>query len=1146
MADNSEPTRRTPASAAIWPGVFAVMAAVFACLAYKPPLETARPEVLSPSGLGPRTVSDVGAVHARLWQDPLEAAYQDFGRRAEAVAKGYVPPPPLGEIQPGRFRKIVQDSLDFRGGNGKLLFVPVLLPGGPYAEDKETRMRIRYAVLAALGTCHYRLSLGTRMSYMNVPVKTYYGVLGDKKLRYLGDQIDEPLTIPVKIYRPDLVRRRGHDKQKPFGGVLICWLDQGQLGDRPLSVILQLYQRLFPESDRDRKDERDENVIGVAVLGPTGSDALNGMLLEDRNWAEAGFNFGLFPEGTKVFSPRATVWPDVVDVPKESLGPEGAFALRRCNAQLVRTIGTDYDLFAALRQELALRGAWPKREKSSNHIVVITERDTLYGRAIPAIFRREGVPAANLHVFEYLRGLDGAIPAEKTQKDRANGNRTAAARGRSEPAEEEATEGRAQLDYLRRLERQLVRLDEDLRRLDGGRIKAIGVLGTDFYDKLLVLRALRKRFSRVRFFTTDLDAGFNHQEEIDYTRNLLVASHFGLGLHRDLQRDVPPFRDSYQTSVFFATLLALEDPEAGEALSGVKRSDPWDLEKTHPRNSDPKMYLEPLVFEIGRRSAYQLTKTGGDSESEPTSEESDDGSETSVSVSAKVHPASPREHPWLSSGWRPFYLLGALAGIMICLALLNASAQKVVSALWAAIRGSLVEVLWLAQLHRSAWLEDVARRGLETGGSPWLWKSLDFVAAKWNALACRIERERKARERFAVGLFFAAAALVALIVFDHFRVKGEPFSVLEGISIWPSTLLRLLAVVLAIFYFYKGWRDLERNHTDICRELFGFPKEDESAGPSEPAKSEYRQFWTKLSDLELISPYLRGGLAPWSRTLIGRSHLLKWPADAERMSIKTLYRQYFRRGRLSQRRLRVGALTAFYLAFGLSLFRMTNLPNMPSRGDLSAMVGWGVLFAAVVLMITLVFFVLDATELCRRFVRKLAKETYGWPSRGMAQISGARGSVDRESLRELLAIRLIAHRTNVVEKLMYGPCMVILFVVLSRHRVFDYWDWPWPLILLIALNLSAAVYCAFSLRNRAQKARRDVLERLDGQLAHAVGTGEARRAEQIRQIIREVTEENRGAFSPWAKNPILGALALPAIGGVGGLLFIERFLSLLP
>ena len=63
-------------------------------------------------------------------------------------------------------------------------------------------------------------------------------------------------------------------------------------------------------------------------------------------------------------------------------------------------------------------------------------------------------------------------------------------------AVERVPEGRAQYDYLRRLRRPIEEL---------GNVSAIGVVGSDVYDKLLVLRALKPYFPDCVFFTTDLD-----------------------------------------------------------------------------------------------------------------------------------------------------------------------------------------------------------------------------------------------------------------------------------------------------------------------------------------------------------------------------------------------------------------------------------------------------------------------------------------------------------------------------------------------------------------------------------------------------------------------------------------------------------------
>ena len=60
--------------------------------------------------------------------------------------------------------------------------------------------------------------------------------------------------------------------------------------------------------------------------------------------------------------------------------------------------------------------------------------------------------------------------------------------------------GRSQFDYLRRLADSIYQLDQQLRQKDQGSIRAVGILGSDFYDKYLVLQALKQRFPASYFF----------------------------------------------------------------------------------------------------------------------------------------------------------------------------------------------------------------------------------------------------------------------------------------------------------------------------------------------------------------------------------------------------------------------------------------------------------------------------------------------------------------------------------------------------------------------------------------------------------------------------------------------------------------------
>jgi hypothetical protein len=159
------------------------------------------------------------------------------------------------------------------------------------------------------------------------------------------------------------------------------------------------------------------------------------------------------------------------------------------------------------------------------------------------------------------------------------------------------------------------------RRVGGG-IRAIGVVGTDVYDKLLILRALRPSFPHAVFFTTDLDADLGHPDEYRSARNLIVASHFGLQLDRELQGHTAPFRDSYQAATYFACLLALECPALEPRVDAGM---PWA-----PAAAGGRRPMSPLLFEIGRNGPYQLTLVTDDR--------------------LAVHPRGPRQEsfPYLS------------------------------------------------------------------------------------------------------------------------------------------------------------------------------------------------------------------------------------------------------------------------------------------------------------------------------------------------------------------------------------------------------------------------------------------------------------------------------------------------------------------
>ncbi|SFL03215.1 hypothetical protein SAMN05216302_102725 [Nitrosomonas aestuarii] len=286
-----------------------------------------------------------------------------------------------------------------------------------------------------------------------------------------------------------------------------------------------------------------------------------------------------------IFSASATIdRDDIVKKIKQKIQPQD-FNKRYLNwfdDRIVRTISTHEKLAGTLICELALRGvkffnpamadtaivdeectlskhalnAGAMRKK--DHIVLIGERDTVYSRHLTGSIKEkiknysaeQGSIEGWVHSFNYLRGIDGINATQVTsitKNKKAESEQYSLSKKQAEKQLRRPT-GSNQFDYLRRLVELLEELENT--RIKQGGIKAIGILGNDPYDKLLILQALYKRFPQAVFFTTDMDARFLHPTELQWTRNLIVASSYGLRLDEKLQHDAMPFRDGYQTALY--------------------------------------------------------------------------------------------------------------------------------------------------------------------------------------------------------------------------------------------------------------------------------------------------------------------------------------------------------------------------------------------------------------------------------------------------------------------------------------------------------------------------------------------------------------------------------------------------------------------
>lgn len=751
MANQDHKAKGFPGADLALPGLFLAIFAVYGYLFFEANLESARPGMGDGSSPPPRSASSIPGVYSRLWQDPLAASYQ-----AQKLEGSWWEKQLQRSIRDGSQDERLKDMQDRlatiipKHGQDRLIVMPVLLPGGPYDHDKETRLRTRYAVLAGLHCRGYTLAYPERMSYIELPVTVHVPLKSTKPQQ-------EKIIVPLKLFK--VADEGAEDKREP---VLVLWINEDQLGLQPLSTLAQIIDQSFPKAPPRR--------LALRMIGPTDSDMLLNMAEEDEAYKKGARSvpkelrgywlnsryFSTRYHEPRIYSPYATT----NDVSPFISGTAPGFT----GIQVVRTIGGDEELIDALGSEILLRtGLIRKKDEGTikakkNKIVLIAEEDTSYGRSFHKLLQDKISSVTALvsepQLYSYLRGLDGNVPNDADGQSARDSKKDARGEGRDA---EDGTVGRSQLDYLRRLEHRIVNES----RREPARVVAVGIIGTDVYDKLLILRALRKKFPSTWFFTTDLDARLMDKQEYPYARNLIVASHFGFQLHPDHQADIPPFRDGYQTACFLAVQLALGDQiDLGENTELLQR-DPWGLHSESATNR-----LKPLVFEVIRDGAYQLTMTEGEK-----------------GLTAALQPRSPRETRWVRWG----FVAPAIALLAICLCLqLTRFRQVTLYALGSFRR--LTAVANYRTLRNRAETSEAKRRLLRG----------------------------MARDCLLVASLVFTGCLIGAIARDHgWNADGEPFLLAAGISVWPATLLRYAALIAGAGLLYYGYLDLRRSERHL-------------------------------------------------------------------------------------------------------------------------------------------------------------------------------------------------------------------------------------------------------------------------------------------------------------------------------------------
>jgi len=605
MADNDKRKFDLP-----WATLLPLLAVLAGVVAQYKPLVSERPSVASEKTAPVIAAQDIDA---RLWQDPIGVAQKQKSLLDAQIEARHDKDSSSKLHDISALTGLLDQNVKKFSNIAPVpvLLLAVMLDAGPYSEQAESRLRARQAVLGGLSESGFIPIDGEHIGFVT-------DIWPPSEANASSPPIPRALLLPWE----ECEANEAIDDPKqifPTGikRVVVIWLPAANFNLNPLRCFAALINRLAPGDLRSH--------IDVRLIGPANSTGLKSMVKEACWYQltplkdEASLAMQRALDGVRIISPRATT-PDFTllspaDVSADCANKSLATVLEesitrgsRGGLHFVRTIAPDDRVLGELITELARREIYVASQMTPDrrpvppklsHIVILSEWDTPYGRSLGTTFvakaspqrandisEHPGKPQDWIHTYHYLRGIDGRLPGD-SGKDNQREQEQKTQLGQNTIAIE-ATEGLNQSDYLRRLARKMKEDNARWQREDGSGIRAIGLLGSDIYDKLMILRALRPQFPGTVLFTNNYDAHFERRDAWADTHNLVIASPFASTVPEIYieNRHIPPFRDNNQTSMYVGTLVAtgrMKEEEA-DCLS-------W----------------QPRIFEISRRGAYDLS-----------------------------------------------------------------------------------------------------------------------------------------------------------------------------------------------------------------------------------------------------------------------------------------------------------------------------------------------------------------------------------------------------------------------------------------------------------------------------------------------------------------------------------------------------------
>jgi len=1077
-----------------WTVIIATLSLLFGAIYTNQDPDTPRP---TPPLKGDIT-RPIQDAEARLWQDPFEAIArhrETNHKKEDCYRQEYINKAGDESFSP----KILKDSscgqslepelsLEDMGkiinSYSDIALLGVMVNGGPYVGAGESRRQTRYAVLSALKEEDYIPNDAEHLGHLSPK----------KDIKNVKDNEGFPEVVPF-----ELLSLKGDLKNN----VLVLWLNEEAFDaehkspdvnqtigkHEPLQWLIKFFTKLQVKSS---------NKVTIKLIGPGESTTLLNMLGEEKqaknnappNWQDLYYSINDLK--LRIYSPRATIHNNSLDTflispPAPSYYPT-----------VFNRIGPDDCALAKeLKDELIKRQASDPRQ-----LVLISQWDTIYARSLadnikevmvsdsknPCADDREGDASENhgaITHYTFLRGLDGKLAGNPEKKTNPSSTNTPGVNTASVPAQgaDDRAEGDSQIDYLRRIRDEMIQKDNN------GGIRAVGLIANDYYDKLLILSVLKPKFPEAIFFTTDLDANMLNHSDDRYTRNLVVASAFGRTLNPQLQGSTPPFRSSLQTATYLAVRAAINN------LSENELPETW----------------QPNLYEIGRTKPVDLKP-----------QKFEECTKTDLKSCRNIH--NDENFPNIQS---PEFSKFIIIAFIICLALIlgtfpSAELNLICCKLTDKIKRHPLSAAVIINLEAISFVFisiEFWTLALIVGDI-----SLAVIVTNFsfNIILILCKNLINRMESHCLSAVIALALVVVMFMMLN-QENEESFFLAEGVSIWPSELIRGFATLLSIYF--------------CCHITSSLRSSDHEIG---------RYFFSKVKE---IQPKV-GLCKSLERIIMAKNRLAKRRNRllSDSIDVNGAWTKY-----TEENILRISVIQAFLFWIGCFAFvGAWGFPLAPARGGLAYQVDLLIMLISVFLFLLTLFYVRNAISRVTRLAQKLWWETkwdrtdlrrFGFPS-GVTDTNG-----QKIGFENWLDIQLIARCTETVKPFIFYPIIILFLMIFARSRLFDSWSIPIPLLMVFGLSLVIAISAAMRLRWAAESTREHCIEYLNRYLMRArAEKGKGRRrgsdydtlAAQLEKIIEEAKNLDKGAFSSFTQQAHVQAI-LAIIAALSSVKLIDYF-----